>query len=446
MRIGYSRQYVSRVERASAGLPSANLVRQIDHALQASGGLIHLHQQAAAEQAARRQQISRESRTTSDPSVHGRAEVHREDGGTNRSRRGDHADGLQPGVRSAGGLSSSGVVQFNGDVQRRLFLASVAAAAVGAAAPEPLARLLDGFGAGLPSRVGISDVEAVEAAADAYMRFDLARSGDFAAHVARSSLRWSVQLLGQEMSDPTRERLASAVALLADRLGWSIYDSAVGGDAGRMLTFALDHAARGADRNLRAHVMLDLSTVVTDAGRPEDGVEILRAALGDERVSAAERANLHAVCARHCAAAGQQESGQRHVILAEEALARDDDVGGPSWAKQITYGPGHHDSALGLALFALDDTEGARRRLTAALRALDSGRTRTGLRCRIRLAALDLREGDTAAAEAEGLRVIENAAGVASARVRNDLNMLQSYATRYGSRGLADEVSRLLRS
>jgi hypothetical protein len=213
-----------------------------------------------------------------------------------------------------------------------------------------------------------------------------------------------------------------------------------------MLTFALDHAARGADRDLRAHVMLDLSTVLTDTGHPRDGVDVLRAALGDERVSSAERANLHAVCARHCAAAGDQSSGRRHVRLAEEALAGSDMARGPDWARQITYGRGHHDSALGLALFELGDAAGARIHLNTALAALDHGRTRTGLRCRIRIAALNLREGERMRGEADGLRILDDAAGVTSERLRRDLRMLRTDAVEHGATDLAAALSSRLSS
>jgi hypothetical protein len=351
---------------------------------------------------------------------------------------------LGPPPRVMTDVTASDELAFNADVQRRAFLASVAAASVGAASPEPLARLLEGLGTEPPRHVGMSEVAAVEAAADAYMGFDLARSGDLAATMARSALRWATDLLGLDMTEPTRVRLSSAIALLADRLGWSIYDNGTTGQAGRMLAFALNQAAQGADRDLRAHVMLDLSTVMTDAGNARDGVEILRAALGDERVTAAERANLHAVCARHCASAGEPEAGLRHVALAQDAIEKNDVVSGPDWARQITYGPGHHDSALGLALFALGDDERARQRLTTALTALDSGRTRTGLRCRIRLAVLDLREGDGDAGEAKGYGVLEDAVGVTSTRVRQDLQMLRADSSQYGAPALAADLSRML--
>jgi hypothetical protein len=121
------------------------------------------------------------------------------------------------------------------------------------------------------------------------------------------------------MTDATRDRLYSAVGLLADRLGWALYDVGDTVTASDLLAYALDQAARSPDRDLRAHIMLDLSSVITDAGHPHDGVEVLRLALGDERISGAERANLHAVCARHCTAGEQRETGLRHVILAEES-------------------------------------------------------------------------------------------------------------------------------
>ncbi|MGH3615908.1 MAG: helix-turn-helix domain-containing protein [Pseudonocardia sp.] len=426
--VGYSRQYIGYAERPSRGFPSEPLITALDKALDAGGALVALHARAAAAREDRRAAATNVVIKAVDPA--------------NRTMSRQSQTGTTAAIAMPG--AARGDMPFNADVQRREFLASVAVAAVGAAAPDSIARLLEGLNTGLPRHVGLAEVEAVEAAADAYMGLDLARSGNMAATLARSALNWSTELLKAEMSDPTRERLWSAVGLLADRLGWSIYDSGASGKAGRMLTFALDHAARGADRDLRAHVMLDLSTVMTDSGRPRDGVEILRAALGDERISAGERANLHAVCARHCASADQRDSGLRHAALAEESLGRNDGLRGPDWARQITYSPGHHDSALGLALFALDDVDRARQRLSSALAALDRGRTRTGLRCRIRLAILDLRDGEKAAGVAEGYRVIADAFGVTSTRIRADLKMLQAESVKYGASDLTSDLTPLL--
>jgi len=333
------------------------------------------------------------------------------------------------------------------DMLRRNLLGAIAAASIGAATGGAIGRLLDaldGLEEAVPASVGLAEVEAVEAAADLYTRLDLARGGGLASTMATGSLRWATQLLNNNMTTAVRERLCSAVGLLADRLGWSLYDAGHHAKASELLSFALDTAAKGADRDLRAHIMLDLSTVVTDSGDPGDGVEILRLALGDERISAAERANLHAVCARHCGTAGDWQAGLRHVGLAEEALAKGGNADAPDWARRITVSRGHHDSALGLALFALGDERRAREQLTAALDSLDHGRTRTGLRCRTRLAVLNMRDGARVDGEAEARRAVREATGVRSRRVDMDLSMMLTCARDVGLTSLADDLGRTL--
>lgn len=330
------------------------------------------------------------------------------------------------------------------DMRRRQVLALAAAASVGAAAGSAgLLAALDLVDERLPSKVGIAEVQAVEAAADLYTRMDLAHGGGMASAMALSSLRWATRLFRCEMSDAIRSRLSSAVGLLADRLGWALYDSGRPDSARDLLAFALDTAAQGGDRDLRAHVMLDFSTVIVDSGDPHGGVEVLRMALGDERISSAERANLHAVCARHCGSAGDRQSGLRHVALAEEALAREDHAIAPDWARRITVSAGHHDSALGLALFALGDDPGARRHLSSALNSLDPGRTRTGLRCRTRLAVLELRSGDSRAAEFHARHAVGEATEVQSKRVSADISMMLTHVREHGLGRLADELGQL---
>ncbi|MEV8633904.1 helix-turn-helix transcriptional regulator [Streptosporangium sp. NPDC051023] len=330
-------------------------------------------------------------------------------------------------------------------VRRRQLLSSIAAASVGAAALEPLTRLLDGLPSLPPGNVGLSEVKAIESATQLYMDMDLAGHSSTATAIAGGVLSWSVSLLDRKMSSTTRERLFPAVGLLADRLGWATYDSGASPRAIQLLTFALDNAAQGADRDLRAHIMLDLSTVVTDMGQPSDGVEILRMALGDERISSAEQANLHAVAARHCATAGQRTEGLRHIVRAEEALSRDSKAIAPDWAHRITVSAGHHDSALGLALFALGEDERARERLTAAVKKLDAGRTRTGLRCLTRLAVLDIRAGARDQGEGKARQAAAKAADIQSTRVSTDLRMVINTARRHGMPDLAAELTTVLK-
>jgi hypothetical protein len=317
----------------------------------------------------------------------------------------------------------------------------VASASVGAAAPQHVGALLEGLtNPELPSRVGLAEVQAIEESASLYMRMDLAHGGGMAVQMGKGSLQWASGLLKQQMSDPIRQRLSTAVALLADRVGWSAYDAGDSRNARQLLLWSLDHAARGADRDLKAHVMLDLSSVLTDAGSPHEGVDVLRLALGDERLSSAERANLHAVCARHCGTAGERQSGLRHIGLSDEAQANPYQGYQPEWARRVTLSAGHHHSAVGLALFELREDARAFDRLTSALNHLDSGRTRTGLRCRTRLAILNLRMDDHDEGERQARQALADANGVRSRRVRSDLRMVAHEADRVGRRDLADAL------
>ncbi|MFD0884746.1 helix-turn-helix domain-containing protein [Streptosporangium algeriense] len=319
------------------------------------------------------------------------------------------------------------------DVRRRTLLSTIAAASLGAAALEPLSRLLSESSASLPSHgaVGITEVEAIENATSLYMGMDLARHGDVASAMARGVLMTGSSFLDRKMSGSTRERLHSALGLLADRLGWAEYDGGAPVRAVSLLTVALDHASRGPDRDLRAHTMLDLSTVLADTGRAKEGVEVLRLALGDDRMSSAERANLHAVAGRHCATAGDRAAGLRHVAQSEEAAALHLPAQAPEWARRIVLSKGHHDSALGLALYALGEDAKAHQRLTSAVERLDSGRTRTGLRCLTRLAILDLRAGNTQQGEAKALRAAEEASTLRSTRITADMRMMLEAARQY---------------
>jgi hypothetical protein len=294
--------------------------------------------------------------------------------------------------------------------------------------------------------VGCVEVAAVHETGDLVTRLDLQFGGGIAAQVAHGSLRWAVGLLDGVMTDDVRTHLCSAVAALADRMAWSTYDTGDNTAATQLWTLALDTAARGDDRDLRGHILLNLSVLLSDTGRGADAVETLRLALGDERVSRPERANLHAVCARHAAGIGERDLALRHLGLADEELGRADLATAPAWAARITGHPGHFAAAIGMAWHALDERDRAHGNLTAALVGLGSGRARTGLRCRTRLAVIHLRDGDASGATEHAQGAIVEASTVRSVRVLADLAVLRDTARKQGLADLACEVDVALRS
>ncbi|MFE9751396.1 helix-turn-helix transcriptional regulator [Saccharothrix saharensis] len=68
-RIGYTRQYISLAERPNHNLPSLDLVRALDHALNARGRLLTLREQAKTEQQKRRRGV----RPTAPPRIRSEA-------------------------------------------------------------------------------------------------------------------------------------------------------------------------------------------------------------------------------------------------------------------------------------------------------------------------------------------------------------------------------------
>lgn len=328
------------------------------------------------------------------------------------------------------------------DMRRRRLLGRIAAASMGAAVTPPLTALLAGLPTPtLPNHVGASDVIALEHTSDWLTDLDLRYGGGLASEVASGSLRWGVGLLKKSMKDVTEGRLYAAVASLADRVGWAHYDMGNLGPAEHLFNLALNTAAQGSDPDLRAHIMLNLSTLVYDNDERTAAVDILRMGLGDERITAIERANLHIVCGRHLGGTGEREAALRHIGMGEEALAKIGTDQAAPWAKRVTASPGHFDSALGLALFATGEDVKARDRFTSALAALGHGRRRTALRCRTRLAVLDLRDGDLDKGTMEARQALEAAASVHSVRVRADLKMVELQARQRGLTDLAHDLA-----
>lgn len=331
------------------------------------------------------------------------------------------------------------------DMNRRSVIGVIAAASVGGASLiEPLTHLLNGLPAPAPpTNVGLSEVQAVEQACDLYTKIDLQYGGGLAAEIGRGSLSWAVALLGQTSTDATKDRLRAAVGALTDRIAWSWYDTGAHTSAHGLFVQALNTAAKSNDRDLRAHILLNYSTLCFDAGRAPEALEVLRLALGDERITSTERANLHAVAARHSGSVGDTDTARRHYQLAEQALADANPTAAPkSWARLVTGQPGHFDSALGLAAHAIGDHEATRTRFTAALAALPAnGRARTRVRCLTRLAAVDLADGNTAQGESHARAARAAAIGLRSARIRTDLAMVATAAETVGLHELAADLS-----
>ncbi|MBP2340212.1 hypothetical protein JOF41_006390 [Saccharothrix coeruleofusca] len=269
-------------------------------------------------------------------------------------------------------------------MNRRELLAAATAVLAGTTTPDPLARLLDGLGApDVPRQVGRSEVEAVRQAATVCTTMDLRYGGEVAAHVSGGALRWAVSLLDASMRADTRVELCEAVGALADRTAWTYFDSGRTRCAHRLSALALRTADKGADPDLRAHVLLNMAAQVGDA-LPGEAVHLVEVALSDRRVCGLERANLHASLAGHLARTGARGDALRHITLAEKLAERDSDR--PAWAHFLTTE--HMDSIITLALMSAGEDGEAIRRFEDLIPRMGADRLRGKAGRMIDLAAL----------------------------------------------------------
>ena len=286
------------------------------------------------------------------------------------------------------------------DARRRGFNATVAAVAVGGPVGEPIGRMIDALGRTVvPHRLTGADVAQVEQAARLVTREDLRSGGGLTSQLARTVLRWAVGLSAATMTAEVSRRLHAAIGHLAHRAAWAAFDADAHDAARNLFTVALDAAIQAHDRDLRAHVLADVGAQHNFLGYPDDCLEIVSLAEGDQRVGPAVRMALYAVKARAHVAATDLAAARRHIRLAEESFA---EATGPaatatgwpattSTAAHLYARTGHAAAALARRSGAEADREDARQRLTRAVEAFDPATHHRALAlCAARLALLCL--------------------------------------------------------
>jgi len=290
------------------------------------------------------------------------------------------------------------------DARRRGYNATVAAVAVGGPVGEPIGRMIDALGrTTVPHKLTGADVAQVEHVARLATREDLRSGGGLTSQLARTVLRWAVGLTTATMTADVARRLHAAIGHLAHRAAWAAFDAEAHDAARNLFTVALDAAIQARDRNLRAHVLADVGAQHNFLGYPDDCLEIVGLAEGDQRVGPAVRMAIYAVKARAHVAAADLPAARQHIRLAEESFAA---ATGPAatdtgWLTTISTAAhlyartGHAAAALARHTGDDADREDARQRLTQAVAAFDPATHHRALAlCAARLAYLCLGAGE----------------------------------------------------
>jgi hypothetical protein len=288
------------------------------------------------------------------------------------------------------------------DMRRRAYNAAIGAITIGGHLGEPVMRLLDSTGRPVtPAPPDDLDIEQLGQQSALLTAMDMRYGGGLASQLAKAVLRWAHPMLdahgfGEEKS----QRLHSVIGTIAHRAGWAAFDVLAHEAARSLFRLALCAAARGADHNLRGHVLADVAAQHNQLGYRRDALDIVRLGEGDERIAPAVRMVLHGVKARTYGCLGDANDCRKQIEAAEEAFTRASPdeaewVGRLANVAKLYAITGHALADLAEYTGTECDREEAIQRLGKAVEELDSAtHARVHLLCLSRLATLLVVNGD----------------------------------------------------
>ncbi len=249
----------------------------------------------------------------------------------------------------------------------------------------------------IPSTVGLTEIEQGRTAAREFSSWDHTYGGGVVREDVSAQLRYAVNLLGAGCAERHRTDLHSAVGFLGHTAGFMAFDAYAPSDARSMFQLGLTCAEAAGDWHLRGNVLSSMARQAIWCGHPDDGLTFIELAMvRADRLTATERAMLHAARARALAKLHRTEEAVRSVGQADEEFAHASPGNDPPW--MAYYDAAQHSGDTGHALFdvALDGqfVGEARHRLEAAV----AGHTAAFVRSRaisgIKLASLTMATGD----------------------------------------------------
>jgi transcriptional regulator with XRE-family HTH domain len=342
------------------------------------------------------------------------------------------------------------------DIRRKNYNAAICAMSVGGTLGEPYGRLLDSTGRPLiPAPPDEIDITQLEDLTTLITGLDLRYGGGLISQFAKALLRWAAPMLDL-VADPASDIawLHRAVAALTLRTAWAAFDSAAHEAARSLFRMAIYTAVRGGDANLRVHILAEAAAQHNAVGYPEDALEIIRVADGDERAAPQVRIVLQAVKARAQAALGETDACLRSIEIIETVqtgLAGESDP--PGWVATVA-GPDQVDAAIGHALATLAVNTGdpgvaeqATQRLTRAVDGFDTTvHARAHALCAAQLAMLHLtgERPDLDQAAAWGRLALIAATTIRSARLNREFVRIRTLAARHpdqvDAKALVEEI------
>lgn len=253
------------------------------------------------------------------------------------------------------------------DVRRRSFAATMLYSVAAVAFPLDRWREITERGraaARSGTRVGRSDVEAVQEMLDLFQSSDERLGGDHGRLAIVEYLTTDVAtfLTGRYATRGVRQDMFSAAAELTFVAGWKAFDSAAHGLAERYFLTAVRLAAEADNRCLGAYILRALAHQAADLGHGQQCLDLSDAALALSRPAATPgtTALFTLLRARGLALTKDPASTGAAVVEAERLLDKADDMGNePRWLRAIGFGEAILASQAAHAFRDLGDHEGA---------------------------------------------------------------------------------------
>ncbi|MGW4209681.1 tetratricopeptide repeat protein [Lentzea sp. NPDC004789] len=273
------------------------------------------------------------------------------------------------------------------------------------------------------ARIGMSDVEQLEAQTHSLRSVDYQYGGGACRDAVVVRIYWAQQLLAASASDDVRARLLSAVADLHNLAGWTSFDSGQVGAAYHHFDRALDFARH--DEDLTTNIVYRRGRVHLHHGAPGDALAYFQRGAFAPLASSIMHSNEAWAYARQ----GRSDEALRALGKAEDAFARADHTHVPDWAR-------FHDeidltAMIGTVHAELGDTRQAIPALTSAIERFGPGMARSSVFCQIALASCHFMDGDDDEGQAVGMRAIGAAEKLRSERVWDRMRpMIQVAASR----------------
>ncbi|MGH8877915.1 MAG: helix-turn-helix domain-containing protein, partial [Stackebrandtia sp.] len=233
-------------------------------------------------------------------------------------------------------------------MHRRDFISVVTATALGAgvggAIHDRLAALVPDISVDSPRRVGIADVERIEATTQALRDWNYRwGGGGISLDAVVAQLRWAIATTKTAASGSVHRRLLVATADLANLGAWTSYDVERHEDARRLWMVALDAAKEADNPDLGGTILRLLAHQALHLQRPHEALRLVRLAFAtatDPKHEAPESAlsELSAYEAWSHAATGNQRLCERALGRAEDHFDGSRDDNAPPWRKHFGYG------------------------------------------------------------------------------------------------------------